>query len=135
MLLNQLRLMRISSTSWLRDDTCSLGAALVVALLCFCILPTSAQQSSSANSRQGRQLTLKKQLTVGLKAVTPGDKAFIDKVVIKVDEGKLPRSLVDSTFLWAREKADARSYARSLRPMVYFQPGLIARSKRLGIEL
>ncbi len=135
MALNNRRLKSFCAAGWLREDTCSLGVILIVALMCFCILPTNGQQTSSSNSQQGRQLTLKEQLTLGLKAVTPSDKAFIDKVVIKVEQGKLPRSLVDSTFLWARERADAKSYARSLRPMVYFRPGLIARTNKLGIDL
>lgn len=107
----------------------------MVALLCFCILPTNGQQSIGPDTQQGRQLSLKQQLTLGLKAVTPSDKEFIDLVVFRVEQGKLPRSLVDSTFLWARQRADAKSYSRSLRPMVYFKPGLIARTKKLHIEL
>ncbi|WP_148074874.1 hypothetical protein [Bythopirellula goksoeyrii] len=129
------RLKSICSTKWLCDDTCSLGLTLMVALLCFCILPTNGQQSIGPDTQQGRQLSLKQQLTLGLKAVTPSDKEFIDLVVLRVEQGKLPRSLVDSTFLWARQRADAKSYSRSLRPMVYFKPGLIARTKKLHIEL
>ena len=98
----------LPASRWFRDESSSLVAALMIGLFCFCILPTNAQQSSSSNSQQGRQLSLKQQLTVGLKAVTPGDKAFIDLVVFRVEQGVLPRTLVNSTFLWARQKADAR---------------------------
>lgn len=82
---------------------------------------------------KGRKLPLKEQLTLGLKARTKEDKEFIDLVVSKVEEGELPRSLVDSTFLWARERANRRSPSRSLRPIVYFRPGLLARAKFLKI--
>jgi hypothetical protein len=113
------------------------GAALAILVAtCCCTLPSVAQQATNVpDVHQGRRLDLKDQLTTGLKATTTADKAFIDKVVAKVDAGQLPRAVVDSTFFWARQKANAHSYSRSLRPMVYFKPGLIARSSRLGIRL
>ncbi len=72
---------------------------------------------------------------MGLKATTKEDKEFINKVVLKVEQGTIPRPLVDSTFLWARERANRRSASRSLRPIVYFKPGLIARAKMLHLTL
>ncbi|NOZ39767.1 MAG: hypothetical protein GXP24_06025 [Planctomycetes bacterium] len=96
---------------------------------------SAAQQSSNIGPAQGRQVTLRKQLTIGLKVFTQADKVFIDKVVTAVEQGRLPRKLVDSTFLWARGRAKRRSYARYLRPMVYFQPGLTLRAKRIGVRL
>jgi len=108
---------------------------LLVGSFGFCcwVLPVLAQQST--DSQQGRQLTLHEQLTLGLRATTQSDKLFIDKVVRKVEKGKLPRSLVDSTFLWAREKANSKSETRRLRPMVYFRPAMTLRAKRLGVAL
>ncbi len=94
-----------------------------------------AQLPGNIGPAQGRKITLRQQLTVGLKAFSKADKAFIDKVVAAVDQGKLSRKLVDSTFLWARNRAEQRSYARSLRPMVYFQPGMILRAKRVRVKL
>ena len=78
---------------------------------------------------------MRQQLTVGLKAFTKADFAFIDLVVLAVEQRKLPRKLVDSTFLWARQKAARTLVHASLRPMVYFEPGLILRAKRLGVKL
>ena len=72
--------------------------------------------------------TVRDQLRVGLKAVTPADLAFINLVVQKVDQGVLPRKLVDSTFLWARNRYLTRPGSHRLRPIVYFQPALIARA-------
>jgi hypothetical protein len=108
--------------------------ALAVVLLCN---PDGAraQQSVNPQGNQGRQVSLRDQLTAGLKAKTKGDFTFIDKVIANVEQGKLPRRMVDGTFLWARNRAAAKSYARSLRPMVYFQPGLTARAKRIGVTL
>lgn len=107
----------------------SVAGLMIVGVACFC----QAQQSQQG--QQGRQVSLKVQLTAGLKARTSADKAFINKVVTQVESGKLPRRLVDSTFLWARKKAEAKSSSRALRPMVYFQPGLLARTRMLGIKL
>jgi len=98
-------------------------------------LTTTAQQSTNTATNQGRKITLRDQLTSGLRATTKTDKAFIDQVVILVEQGKLPRRLVDGTFLWARDRAARRSPTRRLRPMVYFQPALVARAKRIGVQL
>ncbi len=107
----------------------------ILTMLCFAVFvtATSAQQTTAPEVTEGRKLPLKQQLLLGLKAVTKEDKQFIDKVVLKVDEGVLPRPLVDSTFLWARERADRKSPSISLRPMVYFRPGLIARAKAMHL--
>jgi hypothetical protein len=92
-------------------------------------------QSSNVSNRQGRQVSLYDQLRVGLKAVTKEDFAFIDLVVLRVNQGKLPRALVDSTFLWARNRYKTRPGNHRLRPMVYFKPGLTARAKKVGVLL
>jgi hypothetical protein len=71
--------------------------------------------------------TLKDQLKTGLLARTPDENAFVDEVVQMVDDGDLPLSLVNSTFLWARRK---QPY-----PMQYFIQALKARAKAQGITL
>ena len=111
------------------------GAFLLFLFLATFVSDSVAQLTSNIGAAQGRQITLRQQLTVGLKVFTKADKAFIEKVILAVEQGKLPRKLVDSTFLWARGRAGRRSYTRRLRPMVFFQPGLTLRAKRLGIKL
>ena len=92
-------------------------------------------QAGRTSSTQVRQLPLDKQLAVGLKAVTKADFALIDQVVLLVEQGKMPRRLVDSTFLWARQRASRHRGPRRLRPMVYFRPALTFRAKAVGVEL
>jgi hypothetical protein len=92
-------------------------------------------KADSARDDQGRQVALRDQLRVGLKAKTKGDLAFIDLVVQRVNEGKLPRKMVDSTFLWARNRARIRPTTHPLRPIVYFQPALVLRAKAIGLKL
>ena len=96
---------------------------------------TPESQAGRNNGSQGRKLSLTAQLQLGLKATTKADFAFIDKVVALVDQGKLPRRLVDSTFLWARQRAKKHRGPRRLRPMVYFVPGLTFRARALGVAL
>lgn len=71
--------------------------------------------------------SLKDQLQDGLQARLPREFAFVDHVVKLVNEGKLPRSLVDSTFLWARPK---KPY-----PFPYFERALRIRAARIGVAL
>jgi hypothetical protein len=101
----------------------------------FVLCPQSVGQQTSQNNSQGRQLSLADQLRYGLKAKTKADKGFLAVVVKAVEEKRLPRTLVDSTFLWARQRAKRRSKNRELRPILYFQPALVLRSKKLGLKL
>ncbi|MCC6491933.1 MAG: hypothetical protein IT424_02810 [Pirellulales bacterium] len=98
--------------------------------------PTSARiQARGQTDRDGRQVSLYDQLRVGLKAYTKADLAFIELVVQKVEQGKLPRKMVDGTFLWARNRYKDKPGAHRLRPIVYFQPALTAQAKKIGVAL
>jgi len=97
--------------------------------------PPAPIKADAPSDAQGRQVKLKEQLRVGLKARTKADLAFIDLVVQRVDQGKLPRKMVDGTFLWARNRSRIRSTTHPLRPMVYFQPALVLRAKAIGVKL
>jgi len=81
----------------------------------------------------GRQVGLYDMLRVGLKAKTEADFKYITEVVKLVDEGKLPRDMVDSSFLYARYRYRTHPGSFKLRPMVYFQPSLTARAKKIGV--
>ena len=70
---------------------------------------------------------LKTTLEKGLKARRPVEFAFLADVAARVEDGRLPKRLVDSTFLWARQKHDY--------PFPYFERGLKLRARRLGIAL
>lgn len=70
---------------------------------------------------------LQDQLTFGLRARLPRERAFIKFVVAKVEAGDLPVELVLSTFHWARHK---RPY-----PFPYFEHALRLRAARYDIIL
>jgi hypothetical protein len=61
--------------------------------------------------------------------------AFVELVATKVRTGKLPQRVVDETFFWARGRASKSRNGNSRRPIIFFQPAMIARAKRLGVEL
>ncbi len=122
--------------NWFCCRAARLGLATIVAgILSFGAAPVAAQGTVEPTQNEGRKLSLSQQLRVGLRARTKGDKMFIAKVVALVEQGQLPRRLVDSTFLWARDRASRKSRSRELRPMVYFRPALVLRAKRIGVKL
>ena len=73
-------------------------------------------------------ITLKQALEKGLKARRPSEFAFIRLVVKKVEEGKLPVKMVESTFIWARAK-------QQLFPMPYFEKAMQIQAKKIGVDL
>ncbi len=103
---------------------------LVVGLLGLGVLALTSSQTISPVARAAKTANLKDQLEKGLKARRPEEFAFLAKVVSRVANDTLPRSLVDSTFLWARKKGTGR-----IRPYQYFESGLKLRAKRIGVNL
>lgn len=59
---------------------------------------------------------------------TPVDGGFIENVVAKVNAGKLPLDLFQSTFLWAKKKPPERRF-------FYFRQAMTLRAKQQGIDL
>ena len=82
-----------------------------------------------------RPNTFRDRLVVGLKARLKSELAFIDRVVAAVELGRIPARLVDQTYFWARSRAGKSWYSRSRRPIIYFQPAMKARAKKLRVVL
>jgi hypothetical protein len=68
-------------------------------------------------------------IQAGLRTAAPTDVSYIRYVVTLVDQGRLPRVLVESTFQWARRSTP---YPKKFQ---YFKHGLITRARPIGIEL
>jgi hypothetical protein len=68
-----------------------------------------------------------KTMKAALKTATPEEDGFIDGVVDLVERGRLSRSLVVSTFVWARRKPRWK--------FQYFRFGLIVRARWRGIRI
>ena len=73
-------------------------------------------------------ITLKQALEKGLKARRPSEFTFINLVVKKVEQGKLPVKMVERTFLWARNK-------QQHAPMPYFEKAMQIQAKKIGVDL
>jgi hypothetical protein len=85
-----------------------------------------ALAASPANSPGGPDL--KVTLEKGLKARRPVEFEFVKLIVSKVDDGSIPRSMVNSTFLWARNN-------KQPYPFPSFQQALKVRAKKIGVDL
>ena len=97
-------------------------------LLCFLFLFSATLVIPCRDAPGVDVADLKDQLKNGLRVRRPGDLAFIDTVVEKVEQGQLPLSLVKSTFQWARTKM-------TRYPFPYFAKALRIRAGKLGIKL
>lgn len=87
-------------------------------------------------AKPGAQVKLRDRLVIGLKALSKSDLAFIDRVVARVNSGRLPQRMVDETFFWARQRAAIYTTAgKDRRPVIYFRPALTAQAKRIGVTL
>ena len=73
-------------------------------------------------------ISLEDQLKTGLKARRPEETEFIDEVARLVNAGKLPRKLVDSTFMWALRR-------RTNYPFPAFERALRLQADQLGVDL
>lgn len=101
--------------------------AALLSLLCVGKPGAQARAQTSANLETAAATTLRKTLEAGLKARRPQEFAFIATVAEKVEDGTLPRSLVESTFFWARRKGPV--------PFVHFESAIRLRAKRIGVVL
>lgn len=73
-------------------------------------------------------ISLEDQLNTGLKTRRPEETEFVEVVARLVNEGKLPRKLVDSTFMWAVRR-------RQTYPFPAFERALRLQADRLGVHL
>ena len=73
-------------------------------------------------------ISLEDQLKTGLKARRPEETEFIEEVARLVNAGKLPRKLVDSTFMWALRR-------RTNYPFPAFERALRLQADQLGVDL
>ena len=99
-------------------------AAVLAVATCHAVL--AAEPKPIANGGV-TGLDLKTQLEKGLKARRPVEFQYIDQINKLVEDGKLPRKLVASTFVRARNQPT--------RQLQYFQFALQARTKKLGVKL
>ena len=102
------------------------------ALFLLLALALSAQLGTWARGEESvggaEVISLEDQLKTGLKARRPEETEFIEEVARLVNTGKLPRKLVDSTFMWALRR-------RSNYPFPAFERALRLQADQLGVDL
>ena len=100
---------------------------VLVFLGCWPVAGAQAPSHEEAENVGVQVANLKQQLEAGLRIQRPQDFAFIDRIVVMVENKQLPLDMVKSTFAWARKK---EAY-----PFIYFERGLQARAARRGISI
>jgi hypothetical protein len=114
---------------------------LAIALATSIVVDTARAQVNSvervtlAPAKVQRPISLRDRLVVGLQARLKTEVAFVELVALRVRTGDLPQRIVDETFFWARARARTLRNGRTRRPIIYFQPAMTARAKKLDIEL
>ncbi|MCI0334206.1 MAG: hypothetical protein L0228_13390 [Planctomycetes bacterium] len=104
-------------------------------IVCHARAATETERVVVAPGRAQQVVSLRDRLVVGLQARLKSEVAFVELVVLKVNQGKLPQRLVDQTFFWARDRASIRRNGSQRRPIIFFQPAMTARAKRLRVVL
>jgi hypothetical protein len=95
----------------------------------------SVERVALAPAKVQRPISLRDRLVVGLQARLKTEVAFVELVALRVRTGELPQRIVDETFFWSRARAGTFRNGRTRRPIIYFQPAMAARAKKLGVEL
>lgn len=95
------------------------------------VSPQNALATDRSNSRDCLQDAEREDLLallqIGLKPASPREFAFLAKVVQMVGERRLPREMVEGTFIWARRQSGWS--------FPYFEQALRLRARRAGIKI
>ena len=84
--------------------------------------------ANQAETNPGEVVRLEDQLMNGLRVVTPEQRAYITQIVALVDQGRLPRAMVNVVYSWALKR-------NPKVPLPYFQFMLQALADRRGIAV
>ena len=102
-------------------------ATLLLMTLALCSLPSPWTRAEEPVGG-AEVISLEDQLKTGLKARRPEETDFIEEVARLVNAGRLPRKLVDSTFMWALRR-------RTSYPFPAFERALRLQADQLGVDL
>ncbi|MGN6547052.1 MAG: hypothetical protein ACTHK7_18500 [Aureliella sp.] len=111
----------------------------VLAVLCLVAgslvaLPAHAQNvpgefdANQAETNPGEIVRLEDQLQNGLRTFTPEQRQYVSQVVALVEQGRLPRAMVNVVYTWALKRNPSV-------PLPYFQVALRALAERRGIAV
>ena len=105
------------------------AAAVVaaVALGTAAAAPVTRADDSPRTSGGAEVISLEDQLKTGLRVRRPEEGEFVEEVVRLVNTGRLPRKVVESTYLWAVTR-------RQTYPFPAFERALRLRAEKLGVD-
>ncbi len=92
------------------------------------VVGQEGQSFNSAEIRSGSTVSLEDQLMNGLRVTTPQQRAFVNLVVLRVNQGRLPRAMVNLVYQWALNRNPDV-------PFPYFQFALRILSRKRNISL
>jgi hypothetical protein len=101
--------------------------ALMLLIACFSFPGSLGFPAPVAQAQAVDEPKLRDLLIYGLRVRRESDRKFVDRVVEMVEDGELPRSLVQRTFLWARKKP--------YYPFQYFRRALVIQARDAGIDI
>jgi len=118
--------------SWMRTLVLSLAiGCLAQATVALGQVPEqfNANEAERNSGIQGTEVaTLQEQLMNGLRVVTPEQRSYVNQVVDLVDQGHLPRAMVNAIYKWSLQRNPSV-------PFPYFQIALRALASRRGISV
>ncbi len=85
-------------------------------------------EANQAERNPGQVVSLEDQLVNGLRAFTPDQKAYLHLIATRVDQGIIPRAMVNVIYDWAIKRNPHVPYP-------YFQIALRALGERRGIPV
>ena len=98
------------------------GTPLLVMVCALLLAVVAAPSARAARNRVDAD-----ELKAGLKTSKVEEKGFIDRVVVAVDEKRLPASVVLATFHWARKK--------QTRKFQFFRVAMLRHAKTYRVKL
>ncbi|PHS19016.1 MAG: hypothetical protein COA78_01235 [Blastopirellula sp.] len=111
----------------MKSDTPHIKILTLVTLL-FASIWTLQTSEIISEAQAVKVPNLKQTLTAGLKARKTKEHEFIAKVVVLVNNGKLPLKTVMTSFKWARSKDDKI-------PFIYFENALRKQAKKIKVTI
>ena len=84
--------------------------------------------ANQAEVDAGQVVRLEDQLMNGLRVVTPDQRVYVQQIVALVDQGRLPRAMVNVVYTWALKR-------NPRVPLPFFQFALQALAERRGVTV
>lgn len=109
----------------------------VLCLACSLVVAAPAHAQGTPNEFDANEaernpgfdiVRLEDQLQNGLRTFTPEQRQYVSQIVALVEQGKLPRAMVNVVFTWAIKRNPSV-------PLPYFQIALRALAERRGIAV